>query len=533
MPNAHADEQMKECVNGAPAAPFSLPGVALLRQAAGNQQQPAGKNGQRGADDGRQNRFRKCDQQAADHQQQGGKTIGAAFRQFRHVFLSVHCIARQRLQAAVCLSYGRIPQHNRDCQETTLFRRSFRKAMLLSFLAAALFSATPAMAQQNATAGEEAMSGDFQAWLADLRREALQKGISEKTLNKALTGLKPLRRVIHADRNQEEFTQTYWDYIARRLTPARIRKGREMLARHRKLLARISARYGVPAKYIVAFWGLETNYGSYKGKIPIIGALATLAFDRRRSDFFRVQLLDALRIIDRGDIEPERMVGSWAGAMGHMQFIPSTYIAYAVDGDGDGRVDLWSSLPDAFASAANYLSGIGWRADQRWGREVALPKNFDWEKARLDYWRKIEVWAREGLRRPGGLPLPLADFEAAVALPAGHWGPAFLVYGNFTVIMAWNRSVNYALAVGQLADALVGQWGGLQPQPENFRPLKYSEIKEIQRRLNMLGYDAGPADGIIGSRSRKAIRAYQKKAGLPADAYPDVVLLERLRKETS
>ncbi|MEE8499346.1 MAG: lytic murein transglycosylase, partial [Kiloniellales bacterium] len=292
----------------------------------------------------------------------------------------------------------------------------------------------------------------FDAWLEGVRREAAAAGISETTIEAALTGLAPIERVLELDRRQPEFTRTFWAYLDRAVTAQRIERGRGLLAQHRGLLERVRRRYNVQPRYLVAFWGLESDFGKNTGGFPVIAALATLAYDARRGAFFRAQLLDALRILDRGHVDPARMQGSWAGAMGQLQFIPSTFMTYAVDFDGDGRRDIWTDLPDVFASAANFLAGIGWRGDELWGREVRLPAGFDWELASLKVRKPIADWQRLGVRRADGSALPRADISGAIVLPAGHQGPAFLVYGNFDKILTWNRSLLYAIAVGYLSD---------------------------------------------------------------------------------
>lgn len=295
---------------------------------------------------------------------------------------------------------------------------------------------------------------DFRAWMAELRAEARREGISEKTLDAALRDIMPVKRVIELDRNQPEFTQTFREYLGRRVTEERVKRGRAQLKKHRVLLEGIYEEYGVPPRYLIAFWGLETNFGDYQGGFRVINALVTLAHDQRRSDFFRQQLLHALRIIEQGHITPEKMMGSWAGATGHMQFLPSTFIGHAVDYTGDGRKDIWGSLPDAFASAANFLSSRGWQPGETWGRKVRLPEDFDRELATLNRKKTLRQWSRLGLRRADGTALPQADMEGAVILPQGSKGPAFIVYDNFRVIMRWNRSVNYAISVGHLADRI-------------------------------------------------------------------------------
>ena len=297
---------------------------------------------------------------------------------------------------------------------------------------------------------------DFDEWLAELRVEARTKGISEGTLNTALAGIEPLERVIELDRNQPEFKKDFWSYFDLMVNNARIAKGRRMLFRHRKILEDIQSRYGVQPRFLVAIWGLETNFGSNLGGFPVIRSLATLAHDTRRSSFFRAELLQALKILDEGHINISTMKGSWAGAMGQLQFMPSTFIRFAVDEDKDGRKDIWYSLPDVFASAANFLSGYNWRGDMTWGREVHLPSGFDHGLDGLDTKKPLAEWQELGVRRINGNNLPVFDTKASLILPSGVNGPAFLVYQNYRSIMHWNRSHLYALAVCHLADRLAG-----------------------------------------------------------------------------
>jgi membrane-bound lytic murein transglycosylase B len=373
---------------------------------------------------------------------------------------------------------------------------------------------------------------DFGAWLVQFKAEAATAGISQSTLATAFDGVEPLEEVIELDRRQPEFTQTFWTYVDSRVTPQRVERGRKLLTKHRRLLKKIKARYGVQPGFLVAFWGMETNFGDFMGKTPVIASLATLAYDRRRSDFFRSQLLDALRMVDGGHAVSADMTGSWAGAMGQLQFMPETFMKYAVDGDGDGRRDIWRSYPDAFASAANYLNSIGWRPRERWGREVRLPKGFELSLADLEIEKPIAEWQRLGVRRANGRNLPRARMAASIVLPGGADGPAFMVYQNFRSIMAWNRSLLYALSVGYLSDRVIGLGQLRAKRPANERPLRRQEVEELQSLLVVHGFDPGEPDGIMGSRTRAAIRAYQLSANLPADGYPTVQLLEGLRQNS-
>ncbi|WP_366556236.1 lytic murein transglycosylase [Aquibaculum sediminis] len=402
-------------------------------------------------------------------------------------------------------------------------------------------SANATEAEQN-TAGQsapgdnqiaQASQADFDAWLRDLRSDAMAQGVSSATLERAFSGIRPIPRVIELDRRQPEFTLTFWRYFGNAISEERVQRGRALLREHRELLADVEARYGVQPRYLVAFWGLETNFGDTFGNFPVVGALATLAHDTRRSAFFREELITALKIIESGDIAPERMEGSWAGAMGHLQFMPSTFAAYAVDATGDGRRDIWGSLPDVFASAANFLSQVGWRGDEDWGREVSLPAGFDHSLASIDTrpenWRPLREWAALGVRAASGYELPNSEQSAALILPAGHNGPAFLIHHNYERILRWNRSIFYAIAVGHLADRLTGGAPLSAQPPQGDQRLTNEQVREVQRLLMNLGYDAGGVDGRLGPRTRTAIRSFQRGQGLPQDAFADPNLLALLR----
>jgi membrane-bound lytic murein transglycosylase B len=375
-------------------------------------------------------------------------------------------------------------------------------------------------------------STDFEEWLVALRQEALAKGIRPATLDAALKDVSsPLQRVLELDRSQPEFMQTFSGYMNARISDARIRRGRAMLEEHAPLLRDIERRYGVQPHYLVAFWALESNFGDFTGGFSVINALATLAFDPRRSQFFRNELFSALQIIDDGHIEADRMTGSWAGAMGQCQFMPSTFANYAVDGDGDGKIDIWNSLPDIFASAANYLSKSGWRSDERWGREVRLPQGFDLELSGTSVRKPVREWSNLGVTRVDGSPLGNADIEGSIILPAGAAGPAFIGYRNFRTIMVWNRSTLYALSVGHLADRFMGE-GPIRFMPGEERALSRGDVLEMQKLLSELGFDTGTPDGVVGTMTRDAVRNFQVEHGLPSDGHPSHELLTTLRVMT-
>jgi len=386
---------------------------------------------------------------------------------------------------------------------------------------ATLLTSLPAQGQ------EQLSESDFAQCKQRLQERAINAGVSAPVARDVMAQAEYLERVIELDRRQPEFTTTFGDYLNRRVNADRIAKGRELLREHRDLLNEVTEKTGVPAPYLVAFWGLETNYGSYFGKMQVPSSLATLACDPRRSEFFSQQLIAALRIIDEGAISADQMEGSWAGAMGHVQFMPTVFLRHAVDADGDGRRDLWNSLPDAMLSAGRFLESMGWDGEYRWGREVLLPNDFDYSLADgrrlpLDDWREMgvtDVW---------GHPVPDEPIDAAMVVPSGHEGPAFLVYNNFRVTMGWNRSEFYAIAVGHLADRVAGAGGLHTPPPEDQPALSRDQILQLQEALNQKGFSSGEPDGILGSNTRNAIRRYQSAQDMIADGFPSREVLESL-----
>jgi membrane-bound lytic murein transglycosylase B len=337
-------------------------------------------------------------------------------------------------------------------------------------------------------------------------------------------------RVVELDRAQPEFTRTVWDYLDSAVSPQRIALGQDKLLQLRSETEAAASRYGVPPGIIVAIWGIESNYGSNYGDIPTIDALATLGFEGRREDWARGQLLAALKILQSGDIDRARMIGSWAGAMGQTQFLPSVFLTYAVDADGDGRRDIWGSMADVTASTANFLARSGWRADQPWGTEVQLPPGFDHGRADTELRQSSAQWVAEGVRGIAGAPLP--EFaDATIVLPAGARGPAFLVGPNFRAILRYNNSTSYALAVGLLAQRLAGGPGVQAPWPRDLQALTRSQMTALQTALNERGFASGTPDGMMGPATRGGLRRYQRSVGLPADGYPTLDILQRLQEK--
>ncbi|WP_018918597.1 lytic murein transglycosylase [Vreelandella zhanjiangensis] len=397
---------------------------------------------------------------------------------------------------------------------------------LLSMLLSGSLQANPQlMTEVDARGAQELRYANFEQWLNEFRRFAATQGISEATLATALNGVRYRDRVIELDRYQPEFVRPIWEYLDSAASDTRVNTGRERFEENRQTALEMQQRFGVPAEIVVAIWGIESNYGSNFGDFSTIEALATLAYDGRRRDFARGELLAALRIIEQGDISAERMKGSWAGAMGHTQFIPSSFEAYAVDGDGDGHRDIWGSIPDVMASTANYLARAGWQTGQPWGVEVVLPTSFDYSQTeRLS----SAEWSRQGVRALEG---ELPDFEsAALVIPAGAQGPAFLTGPNFRAILRYNNATSYALAVATLADKIAGRDGIQQSWPRGEAALTRDDVKELQQRLNDAGYGVGGADGVMGPNTREGLRAFQRQQGLTPDAFATQSLLERLRQ---
>jgi membrane-bound lytic murein transglycosylase B len=365
-----------------------------------------------------------------------------------------------------------------------------------------------------------AQEDDFSECKARISQRAAEDGLPQWIVQDVVANLNIQPRVIELDRNQPEFTQTFADYLDRRVTTYRVMQGRLLMAQHRSLLEDLTNQYGIPGRYLVAFWGLETNFGGYLGNMSTLNSLATLACDARRSEFFTGELIHAFHILNDTGMEPEQMRGSWAGAVGHTQFMPSSYRRYAVDGDGDGKVDLWNSIPDALTSAANFLQSLGWKREERWGREVQLADDFPYEEAGRNNRKSLSEWRALGVRQTNGAMLPDLDMQAAVLVPSGHQGPAFLIYDNFDVIMRWNRSESYALSVGYLADRIGGA-GTLDNMPPEDAAVRIADIRLMQEQLNELGFDSGTPDGVMGSQTRSALREYQRSEGLIPDGFPD------------
>ena len=394
-----------------------------------------------------------------------------------------------------------------------------------------LFS-TPLVADDNDNNQQISVQKEnaFKQWVSNFKKDAVSNGITTSTFDTAFENVQLNSLVIKADNKQAEFSREIWDYLDTATSPKRIANGKENLSDYLNLLREIQFKYQVDAEVILAIWGLESSYGKRMGDINIIEALATLAFDGRREKFGKQQLLEALSIIQRGDITPDKMMGSWAGAMGHTQFIPTSYQAYAQDFTGDGKRNVWDPLDpsDALASTANYLAEFGWTNNQPWGIEVNLPENFNYRNADLEVKATPARWSELGLKTITGGKIPNYG-EGSVFLPAGAKGPAFIVFNNFFVIKRYNNANSYAMAVGHLSDRILGGKSFHIEWPRGPGALKFNEKVELQNLLNQLGYDVGEADGIIGPNSIAAIRKFQISVGLIPDGMSNKDLLLKMR----
>ena len=370
-------------------------------------------------------------------------------------------------------------------------------------------------------------SKDFSAWLQDFKVQAKAEGISAKTIKSTFKNAKFLPQVIVLDRAQPEFISPFLKYIDNRINPNKIALGRAMLQQNETLLSEIEAQYGVPKQILVAFWGLETHYGANKGNFGLPSSLMTLAYEGRREAFFRGQLLDTMRIVDAGHNTVAGMRGSWAGAMGNMQFMPSTLLKHGVDADGNGRINIWTSLPDSFASAANYLNKVGWQKGEIAMLEVKLPADFNYNLAQLQNRKSATKWEQIGVTAMDNQPLPAQD-NAAILLPQGWQGPAFMVFSNFDVIMDWNRSVNYALSVAHLANQFTADKPIIAGADAENEALSFNQMWALQGKLNELGFDCGAPDGFPGLQTQTAIRQYQATQNLPQDGYASPSLYQQL-----
>jgi lytic murein transglycosylase len=370
-------------------------------------------------------------------------------------------------------------------------------------------------------------SGPYASWLAGLEHEAAADGIAQRAIAEAAPYLTYDQRIVNIDGGQRVFTQTFLEFSERMAAAYRIVRGQALIKKYAPVFARIDSQYGVPAQVIVSFWGLESDFGANMGKYPSLSSIASLAYDCRRADRFRAQLLDALRLIQRGDLTPAEMIGSWAGELGQTQMMPSEYYKYAVDYDGTGKRDLIHDVSDVLGSTANYLVGLGWKRGEPWLAEVRVPPRLPWDQADLDIQLPRAKWASWGVTLADGRPLPDDNLAASLLLPMGRSGPAFLVYPNFQVYLQWNNSLVYSTTAAYLATRIAGAPPLHRGNPPPALP--FDQVKELQTMLVRAGYDVGKIDGFLGLKSRQAVKAMQMKYGLPADSYPTEELLSRMR----
>ncbi|MDF0602320.1 lytic murein transglycosylase [Psychromarinibacter sp. C21-152] len=369
----------------------------------------------------------------------------------------------------------------------------------------------------------------FRAWVDAFRKRALAQGISADVYDAAMAGVAYNAKVVRLDSRQAEFTKQIWDYLDTAVSDLRVSNGRAAVEEHADLLAEIEARYGVEKEVVAAIWGLESAYGTFRGDVPIVGAMASLAYDGRRAAFFEEQLIAALRILQDGDTGVSDMAGSWAGAMGHTQFMPGSYRAHAVDFTGDGRRDIWGDDPsDALASTAVYLQHHGWTKGQPWGMEVELPEDFDYALTSERIKKPAAFWNARGVRDLEGAEIP-DHGPASILLPAGHRGAAFVIFENFHVLERYNTADAYVIGVGHLADRIAGGAPIRAGWPRGDRALSFDEKRELQRRLLVAGFDPDGVDGIIGPNTIAAVKAYQASVGLVPDGYASLDVLKRLR----
>lgn len=399
-------------------------------------------------------------------------------------------------------------------------RAKFKSATIVALLVGVLAANSASAACRN--------TGNFAQWLEQAKREALAQGISPTTLIAAGPYMTFDQATVQKDRGQGVFTQTFLQFSDRMVASYRLQRGAALIQTYAATFSRIEKQYGVPAPVLVAFWGLETDFGANIGNLPTLRSVTTLAYDCRRPELFRKELFNALRVIQRGDLRPDQMIGPWAGELGQFQFLPSHYYDYAVDYDGDGRRDLLHSVPDALASAANLLANHGWQRGQPWLREVRVPTSMPWEQADLAIQLPHSQWAKWGVTLSTGQPLPPDSVPASLILPMGRNGPAFLAYPNFKAYLEWNQSLVYSTTAAYFATRLNGAPAvrhGNGPVPV----LSAAQIRELQQQLTRLGYKIGDIDGKLGLATRAAVKAVQLKLGLPADSYPTPDLAGRIR----
>ncbi|MES2752372.1 MAG: lytic murein transglycosylase [Pseudomonadota bacterium] len=385
---------------------------------------------------------------------------------------------------------------------------------------------SPALAQRGASCHG---GQSFDQFLAQLKQDAVAAGVSQRAINEAAPGMVYDQGIVNRDRGQRVFGQIFSEFAGRMASESRRVRGQQLIQNHAQAFARAEKEYGVPPAVITAFWALESDFGAVQGKLPTLRSLVSLAYDCRRSDMFRQETIAALKIIDRGDLSPAEMIGSWAGELGQTQFLPRHYFDYAVDYDGDGHRNMLLSAPDVIGSTANYIAnGLKWRRGEPWLQEIRVPSNLPWDQADLTIKHPRTKWAAWGVTYADGRPLPNDNLAASVLLPMGRTGPAFLAYPNFAAYTEWNNSLIYSTTAGYLATRIAGAAPMRKPTAP-VAQLPFNEIKELQQLLVRQGYNVGKIDGILGQQSRIAIKTMQTRYGLPADSWPTAELLVRMR----
>ncbi|NVN87837.1 MAG: lytic murein transglycosylase [Rhodopseudomonas sp.] len=400
-----------------------------------------------------------------------------------------------------------------------------QKVVLIATAIALAMSASPSLAQSGASC-HGGMS--FDRFLADLKQKAVAAGVSQRAIAEASPGLVYDQGIVNRDRGQRVFGQVFTEFSKRMAANYRMQQGQAHIKRYGAAFARAEKEYGVPPEVIAAFWGLESDFGANMGNLPTLRSLVSLAYDCRRSEMFQNETIAALKIIDRGDLAPAEMIGSWAGELGQTQFLPTHYFNYAVDYDGDGHRNMLRSAPDVIGSTANYIAnGLKWRRGEPWLQEVRAPQNLPWDQADLTVKHPRSKWAQWGVTYPDGRPLPNDDLPSSLLLPMGRHGPAFLAYPNFAAYTEWNNSLIYSTTAGYLATRI----GGAPPMRQPSAPvvqLSFNQIRELQQLLVRAGYNVGKIDGVLGQLSRTAVKEMQLKHGLPADSWPTVELLTKM-----
>jgi lytic murein transglycosylase len=397
-----------------------------------------------------------------------------------------------------------------------------RSCICLSVL---VFLASASLAQAAGCRGNQ----PFGTWIEEFTREALTAGISRQTLASVQPYFIYDQSIVNRDRGQGVFAQSFLQFSDRMASAYRTQKAGQLIQQHAAVFDRIEKEFGVPAQPILAFWGLETDFGANIGDLPTIRSLVSLGFDCRRSEMFQKELLSALKVIQRGDLQPDAMRGPWAGELGQLQFLPSHYFDYAVDYDGDGRRDLLNSAADALGSAGNFLSKLGWKRGEPWLTEVRVPQNLPWHQADLSIQHPRSQWAKLGVTLANGQPLPADDLKASVLLPMGRFGPAFLAHDNFQIFLKWNQSLVYSTTAAYLANRIAGA-PPVQRGTQQIASLDAKQLLELQKLLVARGFEPGKPDGKMGFDTKAAVKQAQIKLGLPADSYPNLELIERLRR---